>query len=407
MTTPEVPALDAVVTGTATPGTSRLKWVLVLGSLTTFGPLSLDLYLPAFPKIASDFHTSASRVQLTLTACLVGLAVGQLVAGPLSDRFGRKRPLLIGITAYSLASVLCAIAPGIDSLTGARLLQGLAGSAGLVIARAVARDLHTGPELARVFALLMLVTGLAPILGPTVGAQVLRFTSWHGMFVVLAVFGAVLAVVVQQVLPETLDPARRHSGGVTHTIRTFGRLLKDRRFVGCALTAGFVLGAMFSYIAGSSFVLQDTYGLSPQEFSFVFGTNAVGLIAMSQLSARLVRTIAPQVLLRIAVLMSATGGTALLISVLAGAGLPAVLPSLFVVVISVGLTTPNATALALADHPDVAGSAAALLGLGQFAIGCVLAPLTGLAGETSFAWVIAASALMAAVVHTALMRKAS
>jgi DHA1 family bicyclomycin/chloramphenicol resistance-like MFS transporter len=232
VTTPEVHPIDPVVTGAAGPGTSRLKWVLVLGSLTTFGPLSLDLYLPAFPLIARDFHSSVSRVQLTLTACLMGLALGQLVAGPLSDRFGRKRPLLIGVVGYGLASLLCAVAPDITTLTAARLLQGLTGSAGIVIARAVARDLHSGPALARLFALLMLVTGLAPILGPTLGAQVLRFTSWHGIFVVLAGIGAALALVVLLLLPETLPPAARRDGGVASTVRTFGLLLRDRTFVG-------------------------------------------------------------------------------------------------------------------------------------------------------------------------------
>jgi DHA1 family bicyclomycin/chloramphenicol resistance-like MFS transporter len=403
VTTPEVPAVDEVVPGSATPGASRLRWVLVLGSLTMFGPLSLDLYLPAFPVIAKDFDTSASHVQLTLTACLIGLAAGQLVAGPLSDRFGRKRPLMIGIAGYAIASLLCALAPDITTLTAARLLQGLAGSAGIVIARAVARDLHSGPALARLFALLMLVTGLAPILGPTVGAQVLRVTSWHGIFVLLAGIGLLLLLSVVLLLPETLPPERRRGGGFGSTVRTFGTLLRNRAFVGYALTAGFVLGAMFAYIAGSSFVLQETYGLSPQEFSFVFGGNAVGLIAMSQVSAWLVRTVAPSVLLRSAVVISATGGTCLLISVLADAGLPAVLVSLFLLVLSVGLASPNATALALADHPHIAGSAAALLGLGQYAIGCALAPLTGLSGETSFAWVIAGSALTAAVVHTVLV----
>jgi DHA1 family bicyclomycin/chloramphenicol resistance-like MFS transporter len=407
VTTPDVPAIDEVVVGPVSHGTSRLRWVLLLGALTSFGPLSLDLYLPAFPVIERDFHTSASRVQLTLTACLVGLALGQLVAGPLSDRFGRRRPLLLGIAAYAIASLLCALAPDINTLTAARLLQGLAGSAGIVIARAVARDLHSGAALARLFALLMLVLGLTPILGPTVGAQVLKLTSWHGIFVVLAGIGVALLVAVFLLLPETLPAERRHAGGIGSTVRTFGRLLKDRAFVGYALTAGFVLGAMFGYIAGSSFVLQETYGMSAQEFSFVFGGNAVGLIAMSQVSARLVQTVRPQTLLRVAVGISATGGTALLISVLAGAGLPAVLASLFLLVLSVGLASPNATALALADHPDVAGSAAALLGLGQYAIGCVLAPLTGLAGETSFAWVIAGSAVTAAVVHTTLVRNAS
>lgn len=392
-----------------TEGESRTppRTVLLLGLLTTLGPLSLDLYLPGFPVIARDLHTSPSRVQLTLTACLVGLAVGQLVVGPLSDRFGRRRPLLVAIAVYVVGSVLCAVAPSVSTLVAARLLQGVAGSAGVVSARAVARDLHSGPALARLFATLLLVTGLAPILGPSLGAEVLRLTSWHGMFLVLAGIGAALGVAVLLLLPETLPPAARHPGGVLETMRTFRRLLGDRQFVGYALTAGFVLGAMFGYISGSSFVLQEVYGLSPQQFSFVFAANAIGLITMSQVSANRVRTVPAQRLLQAGVVLSATGGLSLLVDVLTGASLSWVLVSLFLVVLSVGVVSPNATALALADHPAVAGSAAALLGLGQYAIGCVLAPLTGLSGKTSFAWVIAGSALTAALVHQVMVRRPS
>lgn len=382
----------------------QLGLLLVLGALSAFGPLSLDMYLPAFPALAADLGTGASRVQLTITTCLVGLALGQLVAGPLSDRFGRKRPLLVGVAGYALASVLCALAPDIWTLTGARVVQGLAGSAGIVIARAVVRDLHSGPALARFFALLMLVNGLAPILAPLVGAQVLRFTTWRGVFVVLAVIGVLIWLAVLLVLPETLPPERRHGGGVADTVRTFGALLRERAFVGYALSTGFVMGAMFAYIAGSSFVLQQVYGLSAQQFALVFGSNAAGLIAASQVSARLVRRHSPRTLMRAGVAMSATGGVALLGCVLLGAGLVGVLLSLFLVVTSVGLVAPNAAALALADHPRTAGSASALLGLGQYAVGGLVAPLVGLSGERSLAWVIAVSAVLAAVVFAVLLR---
>jgi DHA1 family bicyclomycin/chloramphenicol resistance-like MFS transporter len=389
----------------AAPGAPRqLALLLVLGALSAFGPLSLDMYLPAFPALAAELGTSPSGVQLTITSCLVGLAAGQLVAGPLSDRFGRKRPLLVGVAAYAVASVLCALAPDIWTLTGARVVQGLAGSAGIVIARAVVRDLHSGPALARFFALLMLVNGLAPILAPLLGAQVLRGTSWRGVFLVLAAIGVLIWLAVLLVLPETLPPERRHGGGVAHTLRTFGSLLRERAFVGYALSAGFVMGAMFAYIAGSSFVLQQTYGLSAQQFALVFGGNAAGLIAASQVSARMVRRRSPRTLMQAGVAMSATGGVALLSCVLLGSGLVGVLLSLFLVVTSVGLVAPNAAALALADHPHVAGSASALLGLGQYAVGALVAPLVGLSGERSLAWVIAVSSVTAAVVFAVLLR---
>lgn len=385
----------------------QLKLILVLGSLSMFGPLSLDMYLPAFPRIADDLGATDSQVQLTLTSCLVGLAVGQLIAGPLSDRFGRKRPLLLGIGAYVAVSLVCAVAPDPWTLTGLRLVQGLAGAAGMVIARAIARDLHSGPALARFFSLLILVNGLAPILAPLLGAQVLRFTSWRGVFVVLAVIGAAIGTAALTLLPETLPPDRRHGGGVRDTFRTFGSLLRERGFVGYALSTGFVMGALFAYLAGSSFVLQDVYGLSPQQFAVVFGSNAAGLIGISQVSARLVHRIPPRSLMRTGIAVSVTGGVGLLVSILSDAGLAAVLPSLFLVVMSVGLVSPNAAALALADHPRIAGSASALLGLMQFAVGAVLAPLVGLGGELSLALVVAGSTVTAAVVFAALLGRRS
>ncbi len=392
---------------TEAPGAPRqLSLVLVLGALSAFGPLSLDMYLPAFPALARDLGSTASQVQLTITTCLVGLALGQLVAGPLSDRFGRKRPLLIGVAAYALASLLCAVAPDIWTLTAARVIQGLAGSAGIVIARAVARDLHSGRALARFFALLMLVNGLAPILAPLVGAQVLRVTDWRGVFVVLAVIGFLIWLAVLLVLPETLPVERRHGGGLAHTVATFGSLLRERAFVGYTLSTGFVLGAMFAYIAGSSFVLQDVYGLSAQQFALVFGSNATGLIVASQISAHLVRRIAPRTLMRAGVVVSTTGGLAVLACVLGDVGLVGLLLSLFLVVSSVGLVAPNAAALALADHPRNAGSASALLGMGQYAVGGLVAPLVGLHGEQSLAWVIATCAVLGALLFAVLLRRA-
>jgi len=378
--------------------------ILVLGALSAFGPFSLDMYLPAFPQLAAELHASDSQVQLTITTCLLGLAAGQLVAGPLSDRWGRKRPLLVGVAAYAVASLLCAVAPDIWVLTGARVVQGLAGSAGIVIARAVGRDLHSGPALARFFALLMLVNGLAPILAPLVGAQVLQVTSWRGVFVALAALGAVLWLAVLLVLPETLPPDHRHGGGIGETVGTFGSLLRERDFVGYVLSSGFVLGAMFAYIAGSSFLLQEVYGLSAAEFALVFGVNAAGVVAASQLSAHLVRRVAPRALLRAGVAMSTAGGLALLVCVLADAGLGAVLVAFFVVVSSVGLVAPNAAALCLADHPRDAGSASALLGLGQYALGGLVAPLVGLGGETSLAWVLATCSVLAAAVFGVVLR---
>ncbi len=379
--------------------------VLILGALSAFGPVSMDTYLPGLPQLSRDIGASASEAQLTLTACLFGLAAGQLLAGPASDALGRRRPLLAGLAGFTIASLLCAAAPDVWSLIGARLLQGVAGAVGIVLARAIARDLHSGDALARFFAVLMLVNGLAPILAPIVGAQLLHVTDWRGVFVVLAAAGLVLLAVAAVALPETLPRERRHGGGLATTRRAFTVLLSDRRFVGYVLSCGLVFAGMFAYIAGSPFVLQEIHGLSATEFSLVFGANAAGIMAMSAVSGRLVGRVGPARLLAAGLAVQAIGALVLLASVLAGDGLPGVLLGLFLVVASVGLVFPNASALAMADHPDRAGSASALLGLCQFVFGALSAPLVGVAGTGTavpMAIVIAVSAAAAVLAYVTL-----
>jgi MFS transporter, DHA1 family, multidrug resistance protein len=358
----------------------RARVVLILGALSAFGPLSIDMYLPGLPSLGATLDAPAWAVQLTLTACLAGLAIGQVVAGPLSDRFGRRRPLLIGVSAYAAASLLCALAPSIHALVALRFAQGIAGAAGIVIARAVVRDMHSGVAAARFFSLLMLVNGLAPILAPVIGGQVLRVTSWRGVFVVLAAIAAIVVAAAAAGLRETLAPADRHPGGVGETLQTFRRLLSDRAFVGHALACGLAFAAMFAYISGSPFVLQDIYGVSPQLFSVMFATNALGLVASSQINRALLRRVAPRAILRTALGAQAAAGAALLAVVVAGIGVWGIVPLLFAVVASLGLVLPNATALALADHPRVAGSASGLLGVLQFIVGAAAAPLVGAGG---------------------------
>jgi DHA1 family bicyclomycin/chloramphenicol resistance-like MFS transporter len=360
-----------------------VRLVLVIGALSAFGPLSMDMYLPSLPSLSRDLGASASQAQLTLTACLFGLAAGQVLAGPLSDTLGRRRPLLVGLVAYAAASALCAAAPSVTVLVVLRLIQGIAGAAGIVIARAAVRDLYTGTALARFFSFTMLVNGLAPILAPVVGGQLLRVTSWRGVFLFLGLVGVGLLVTAATGLRETLPHHRRQPSGLRRTLRTFRRLLLDRSFVGIALSAGFAFGAMFSYIAGSPFVLEDIYGVSPQVFSLIFASNALGIVVAGQVNARIVGNFGPRRLLTVGLLSSATGGLLLLLAVVTGTGLPGILPALFLVVASVGLISPNAAALALADHPQVAGSASALLGLLQYVVGAAAAPLTGLGGARS------------------------
>src|SRR6266702_6980044 len=256
----------------------RLALIIVLGALTAFGPMSIDMYLPAFPALTRHFHATEAQVQLTLTACLAGLALGQLLYGPVSDALGRRRPLYAGLAAYAAASALCVVAPSVTVLTGLRLVQGLGGAAGIVIARAVVRDLYSGVAAARFFSLLMLVTGLAPMLAPILGGLLLRFTSWRGVFIILAIIGTLLLLSAATSLGETLPPERRQSGGIRITLATFYRLLTNRSFIGYALPCGLAFAAMFAYISGSPFVLQTSYGISPQLFSIIFGTNAFGLV---------------------------------------------------------------------------------------------------------------------------------
>jgi DHA1 family bicyclomycin/chloramphenicol resistance-like MFS transporter len=355
--------------------------VLLLGALSAFGPLSMDMYLPGLPSMARDLSAPAWAAQLTITTSMLGLAGGQLVAGPISDALGRRRPLLVGLAAYMATSLLCAMAPNIWLLLAFRLIQGIAGAAGIVIARAIVRDLHSGVAAARFFALLMLVGGLAPILAPLAGGELLHVTDWRGIFVVLAGIGALLLLAAWAMLAETLPAHRRHGGGLVATLHVFRGLVRDRPFLGYTLSAGLTFAAMASYISGSPFVLQDIHGVSPQLFSVLFASNAVGIMIASQASRALVGRYGPRAMLTTGVCTGAAGGLGVLVSVVAGLGLAGLLPSLFVMVSSVGMVLPNAAALALADHPRTAGSASALLGLTQFATGALAAPLAGVGGS--------------------------
>ncbi|SRR5713226_6585651 len=409
---------DPRITRSAAAGSmtalGRARLFVLLGGLTAFGPLSIDMYLPALPVIGRDLAASESVIQLTLTACLIGLAIGQVVAGPVSDALGRRRPLLIGVAGYVVASLLCALAPTAAILVALRLLQGLTGAAGIVIARAIVRDLYSGSAAARYFSRLILVMGLAPILAPVVGAQLLRFTSWHGIFLVLALITALLWLGAARALPETLPVERRRSGSLGDTLQTFRRLAADTQFIGYAVAGGLAFGAMFAYIAGSPFVLQGIYGVSPQTFSLIFGLNALGFVITSQINGSLVSRIPPATLLTVGITVTGVAGLALLAVILIGGlGLAAVLLPIFVLVSSIGFVVPNAVALALSRHPEAAGTGSALLGVIQSGIGAAGAPLVGVAGIATalpMAVVIAISgvgAVLALLLASAQRRRAA
>lgn len=386
-----------------------VAWLIVLlGSLTAFGPLTIDMYLPALPELADDLGTSSSLAQLSLTACMIGLSVGQLFSGAWSDMRGRRTPLLAGLAAYGVASVLCAVSPSIGTFVAMRFLQGLGGSAGLVIARAAVRDLYDGPELTRFYAMLMLVNGAAPIVAPILGGQLLKVMPWQGVFYVLAAWGVLLLACVWLGLPETLAPEKRIRGGLGETLRTFRRLLGNRKFMGYALAQGLVTAGMFAYISGSPFVMQDIYGVSPQQFSLIFAMNGLGIIVAGQATGRLVGRVGEGKLFVAGLAISCAGGLALLAAIAAEASLPAILIPLFFVVSSVGIVGTAGFGLAMRDQGQAAGSASALLGLLAFLLGGVIAPIVGIAGRDNalpMGILIAAAELGAALAYVFMVRR--
>ncbi|MFF7734954.1 Bcr/CflA family efflux MFS transporter [Streptomyces sp. NPDC007984] len=357
----------------------------LLGSLTAVPPLAMDMYLPSLPEVTRSLHAPAATVQLTLTACLAGMALGQLVVGPMSDRWGRRRPLLAGLAVFVVATVLCALAPTVELLVALRLAQGLAGAAAIVIARAVVRDLYDGMAMARFFSTLMLISGVAPIVAPLIGGQILRVTDWRGVFAVLTVIGVLIGVLVWTRLPETLAPAERHGGGVGEALRSMRGLLADRSFTGYMLTGGFAFAALFAYISASPFVIQEIYGASPQTFSLLFGVNSVGLVVVGQINGKiLVGRVSLDRVLGIGLAIVITAATALLLmslGVFGEVGLVPVAAALFVLMSAMGIALPNTQALALMRTKHAAGSASALLGTTSFLIGAVASPLVGVAGE--------------------------
>ncbi|HTN81043.1 MAG TPA: multidrug effflux MFS transporter [Acidimicrobiales bacterium] len=377
--------------GTRTEETGRgqahlgitVPMLLVLGALSAVPPLSFDMYLPALPQVADSLGVPEAQIQLTLSACLLGLAFGQLFGGPISDSLGRRRPLLVGVGGYAVASLACAFAPTASALVVLRFAQGLLGGVAVVIARAIVRDREEGAAAARVFSLLMLVSGIAPIAAPLFGGLLISITSWRGIFVTLSLIGAAGLLAVTVILPETLAPENRHAGGIGETLAVAKRVLRHRPLLGYAFTAAFSSGALFFYISCSSFVFQDIYGLTSAEYSLVFAVNAVALMGVGWLNANLVRRHEPAVLLRWGVWQALVGAAVLCAVLWLDLGLPAVLPALLLTVASLPFIVPNATALALAPYSREAGSVSALLGVLQFAVGAIASPLASVAGEVT------------------------
>ncbi len=351
--------------------------------LTIFGPISMDLYLPVLPALTTELKAVTSAAQLTMTACLIGLGAGQLIAGPLSDRYGRRHLLLIGIGGYVVTSLLCAVAPTIEILIAVRLLQGFAGGMGIVIGSAAGRDTYSGRALIRFYGRLAVMGPTAAIVGPLLGGQLARFTDWRGLFVFLAAVGVALFAVAWFVFGETLPVERRTAGGFAATRRDLGVLIRDRVYVGAILNQGFVLAALFAYLAGATYILQGGYGLSPQQYSLAFGANSCGSVICGFLGARLSERWSLRGTLRTGLTVAGLGATGLLVAGIIGTGVWPVLASLFVLASGGALTSTPATTLALAEYPQMAGSASSLLGVVRYGFGGIAAPLVGITGTST------------------------
>lgn len=366
------------------PGKTSASLLGILALLSAIAPFAIDMYLPAFPQMMSDLNTSATPVQLTLTTFMLGLATGQLVIGPLSDQFGRRRPLLLGTVACLAASALCALAPTIEWLIAMRFVQGFSGAAGVVLARAIITDIARGVNAARMFSIMMTVGGIAPVLAPLLGSGIIQGFGWRGVFWVLAGLNLLMIIGAAFLVRESLPPERRSAGGLKVLGSNAGQVLRNKPYLGFTLTFAFAMTAMFAYIAASPFVLQNIIGLGSTTYSLAFGANALGLTAASIVSARLVTRAGPKRLTHIGV-GTLLAGSAALLCIIVFAGTPAIptMLLLFVTVSALGLVLGNASALATAQVTRFAGTGSAILGALQFTLAAIASPIVGMAGEHS------------------------
>jgi len=396
------------MTDTSRATTSLWRLTLILGALSAFTPLAVDMYLPALPALERDLATDSGRVQQTLSLFFLGLAVGQLFYGPISDRFGRRAPLIVGNLLYILASVACALAPDIDSLVAARFMQAFGSCAGLVISRAMVRDLFEPREGARVMSLLMLVMGVAPILAPLLGGYVMVWFGWQAIFWFLAAFAMLVMVAARLWLPETRGPRPEVRLTPAAVLGVYARLLRTRRYMGYTLASSLGMGGLFAYIAASPFVFIGQFGLSPQAYGWVFGINAVGIIGMSQVNRALLRRFTLDEVLVVAVGLMAGAGLLLLLCAVTGfGGMIGLWLPLFFYIASLGAVLPNAAASAMAGEAERAGSAAALMGTLQFMLGAVTSGIVSLLhgdAALSMAAIVAVCGVTGLLVRFVLVR---
>lgn len=383
--------------------------VVILGSLTAMGPLAIDMYLPSFPAIARDLGATPSGVQGTVAIYFIGLAIGQVFYGPISDRLGRKRPLYFGLLLFIAASIGCAFATSVRALLAWRFLQALGGCADMVVARAVVRDRFDPSDSIRVLSLLILVMGIAPILAPLIGGQLLVTFGWRSVFWALAGCATLGFLAVAFLLRESLLPERRRRDDLGEVFGVYGALLRDRAYMAYVLSGGLAISGMFAYIAASPFVFIELFHVAPERYGLFFGMNALGLITASQVNGRLARRVNPRTILRTVLPATALAGLVLLASASTGTGgFPGILVPLFVYVASLGFILPNTTVLAMAPHGRMAGSASALLGTIQFLLGATAASVAGALGSGSavpLALVIAACAVGSFLIHQTVSRE--
>lgn len=377
----------------------RLAYVLILGSLIALGPFTVDLYLPAFPTVAADLQASDAAIQMTLTTTMIGFGVGQLVVGPLSDAVGRKKPLLIATALHVLASLAVVVAPTVEWVMVARLFQGIGAAGGAVVAMAMVRDMFHGQALIKMLANMALVTGVAPVIAPVIGSQLLRVVDWREIFVVLAAYGVLMFLVAKMALHETRPSHMRGRQTMGDVTRRYRKLLTDGSFVGIMIVGAMGFTALFSYLSSSSFVLQDQYGVSAQQFGFIFGLNAVGQIVCVQIAGRMMRVLAPRTVAAIGVTLMSMGAIALALCAILDVGLIGVVVPLLFVVPPLGLVMPSVQVMALNGHGGEAGTAASLIGAGNNMVAGAVTPLIGVLGMSalSMAAVMIGSLAVAAV----------
>ncbi|MEC0240098.1 multidrug effflux MFS transporter [Paenibacillus dokdonensis] len=384
-----------------------LGFALILATFSALGPFTVDMYLASLPQIAAFFGTSATAVQASLTTSLLGLGLGQLIMGPLSDIYGRRLPLLISMIIYILSSMGCAFAPSIEWFICLRLIQGGAASAGLVISRAIVRDRFSGVEMTKFISLLTMISNVAPLISPTAGSAVMSYSSWIGIFIFLGVLGIALTGITLWGLKESLPVMQRVPSSPISLIKNYNGLFRKRSFMGYALVNGILFAGVFAYVAGTPFIYQNIYGVSPQMFSILFALNGLAIILGSQLVKLLAGRVTESRLFLIGLIIAFISSAATLFIVLVHGALSAMFISIFLFALSIGIIGPISFTLAMESQGHIAGSASAVLGTLQFALGAVTSPLVGMAGENSaipFGIVIFSTSLLSVIAYIVLIK---